>query len=152
MIRSALGDSQTSFAQRIGKSPGTISNWEREEVEPEDGTDLLLADRAGVSLRWLRTGEGEMFTAYDTGLSPLGATMQTTTPTHHSHTTSTTGGDMIYDPSWVVPMLLSAHIAIMHSSDLEKARRMKEAGRRFAVRLVVEEQDNDKEPPSQKKP
>lgn len=149
MIRSALGDSQTSFAQRIGKSPGTISNWEREEVEPEDGTDLLLADRAGVSLRWLRTGEGEMFSAYDIGMSPGSGTMKNTTPIN-STITSTTGGDMTYDPSWVVPMLLSAHVAKMHSSDLERARRMKEAGLRFIVRLVVEEPDNDKEPPPPK--
>lgn len=57
---------------------------------------------------------------------------------------------MTYDPSWVVPMLLSAHVAKMHSSDLERARRMKEAGLRFIVRLVVEEPDNDKEPPPPK--
>ena len=138
MIRSALGDSQTSFAQRIGKSPGTISNWEREEVEPEDGTDLLLADRAGVSLQWLRTGEGEMFSAYDTGLSPG---QRDTTPAYQTTATSNQEGDMTYDPGWVVPILLSAYVAIMHRDDLERARIMKEAGRRFRVRLVVEEED-----------
>lgn len=144
MIRSALGDSQAGFAQRIGKSPGTISNWEREEVEPEDGTDLLLSDRAGVSLRWLRTGEGEMFSPYDATLSPGRGIIENTTPTRQP-ITSKHEGDMTYDPSWGVPILLSAHAAMMHKDDLEKARTMKEAGRRFRVRLVVEEEDK---PPS----
>lgn len=55
---------------------------------------------------------------------------------------------MTYDPAWVVPMLLSAHIAILHASDLERARVMKEAGRRFRVRLVVEEEDKPPEQPA----
>ena len=131
-------------------STGTVGNWEKGRFLPIDDVLPAIARKMGVSEQWLRTGEGEMFSAYDTGLSGAGATMQTTTPTHHGQTTSTTGGDMTYDPSWVVPMLLSAHVAKMHSNDLERARRMKEAGLRFIVRLVVEEPDNDKEPPPPK--
>ena len=48
---------------------------------------------------------------------------------------------MTYDPGWDVPILLSAYVAIMHRDDLERARIMNEAGRRFRVRLVVEEED-----------
>ena len=76
--------------------------------------------------------------AYDTGLSPG---QRDTTPAYQTTATSNQEGDMTYDPGWVVPILLSAYVAIMHRDDLERARIMKEAGRRFRVRLVVEEED-----------
>lgn len=66
--------------------------------------------------------------------------------------TQNTEEDMTYDPSWVVPMLLSAYAAVMNRDDLERARLFKETGKRFRVRLTVEEDDprTSEEPPPSK--
>jgi transcriptional regulator with XRE-family HTH domain len=143
--RKQKGFSQLELAVFLGVSPGTIGNWEKNRSTPVEDALSTIARKMGVGEEWLRTGEGEMFSAHDTGLSPARSTVQNPTPTHHDLITSRSEGDMTYDPSWVVPILLSAHIAMMHRDDLEKARTMKEAGRRFRVRLVVEEEDKPPE-------
>lgn len=53
------GQDQGGFAALVGVSRGTISNYEREEVEHYKPIVLREWARvAGVSLRWLETGEG----------------------------------------------------------------------------------------------
>jgi hypothetical protein len=138
-------------ARDAGKA---VSPSELEELTGIAGTTVRPTVRAMEERGYLeRVGYGmyrvvpldQINSAHDTGLSPARSTVQNPTPTHHDLITSRSEGDMTYDPSWVVPILLSAHIAMMHRDDLEKARTMKEAGRRFRVRLVVEEEDKPPE-------
>lgn len=143
--RTLRRQSREKLARSIDMSSRTIERWENDETEPSAGDLAILARVLKVGEEWLRTGEGEMFATYQAGhLAPAGES-RNPTPTHHTQTTSQTGGDMTYDPSWVVPMVMSAHVAIMNSSDLEKARLLKESGRRFRVRLVIEEEEKPHE-------
>lgn len=162
-LRESLGLNQVEFALKIGSSDSTISNWETGKTTPSRGTLRRIAEICGVSFAWLRDGEGEMLVGNPP--SRIQATDETTT--HQSSKprmdAAGVGGynagsvrtitidpseDMTYDPSWVVPILLSAYHAVMHRDDLERARELKEQGKRFRVRLVVEQDDpKTTEPP-----
>ncbi|WP_082156361.1 helix-turn-helix domain-containing protein [Cellulomonas sp. A375-1] len=55
--REAAGVSTAEFAEAIGVSRNTVTNYERGHVEPRPGALRLWALRTGVPLAWLQTGE-----------------------------------------------------------------------------------------------
>ena len=57
-LRQALGLTQQEFADRIGVKRGAIANY---EIGRNASDTALICREFGVSERWLRTGEGEMF-------------------------------------------------------------------------------------------
>ncbi|MBO5046394.1 MAG: XRE family transcriptional regulator [Clostridia bacterium] len=61
-LRNTLNLNQTDFAGRIGRKQQTIGGWERGDRVP-DYAIAALVQTFGVSERWLRTGDGEMFEA-----------------------------------------------------------------------------------------
>ena len=60
-LRKDLGYTQQDFADRLGIKRTTIGNYEVGRNEPVDSVIALICDRFGVSEKWLRTGEGEMY-------------------------------------------------------------------------------------------
>ena len=59
-IRQKLGESQASFAPKLGLNQSTYSKYELDgRIVPDDLKSKLYS--MGVSLDWLVTGEGEMF-------------------------------------------------------------------------------------------
>lgn len=61
-LRQALGLTQQEFADRIGVKRGAIANYEIGR-NASDTAVALICREFGVSEHWLRTGDGEMFTA-----------------------------------------------------------------------------------------
>jgi DNA-binding XRE family transcriptional regulator len=59
-VRESLGLNQSEFALKIGASDSSISNWETGKTTPSRMTLARIAEGFGVSLEWLRTGQGEM--------------------------------------------------------------------------------------------
>lgn len=55
--REAKGWTQERLADALGVVPGTISRWERGEVEPTLENARDLADALGVAVGWLVGGE-----------------------------------------------------------------------------------------------
>lgn len=62
-IRNAVDKTQQSFADDIGLKRNTIANYEIGNVVPSDRTISDICREFHVNENWLRTGEGEMFTA-----------------------------------------------------------------------------------------
>lgn len=62
-IREKLGITQEEFSQRLGTTRNTITNYEANRRMPMDATIKSICREFHVSEVWLRTGEGEMFTA-----------------------------------------------------------------------------------------
>lgn len=62
-LRKALSLSQRQFAEKIGMKRSAIANYEVGRNEPMEVIFDRICTTFGVSERWLRTGEGEMFTA-----------------------------------------------------------------------------------------
>lgn len=62
-LRKELNLNQQEFAEKIGINRGTLANYEVGRNEPIDAVVKLICDRFHVNEEWLRTGEGEMFTA-----------------------------------------------------------------------------------------
>jgi len=60
-VISALKMNQTMFARQIGVDPAALSNVIRRKRGLGDGIVARIVARAGVSEKWLLTGEGEMF-------------------------------------------------------------------------------------------
>ena len=60
--RKALGLTQSEFGTRIGISGASISKLESGDRNPSDQTLMLIASEFQVSLQWLQTGTGDMFT------------------------------------------------------------------------------------------
>lgn len=60
-LRSHVGLNQTDFGARIGVRQSTIAGWETGQRIPPDSAIVSICREFGVSERWLRTGEGEMF-------------------------------------------------------------------------------------------
>ena len=62
-VRTVLGLSQQEFADRIGIKRGAVANYEVGRNEPIDAIISLICREFHVDERWLRTGDGKMFTA-----------------------------------------------------------------------------------------
>ena len=62
-LRKALSLSQRQFAEKIGMKRSAIANYEVGRNEPMEVIFDRICTTFGVSERWLRTGEGEMFMA-----------------------------------------------------------------------------------------
>lgn len=58
-IRKEIGVTQPEFAELTGKTRDSISNIELGRVRPDDTFIMLLHEKYGYSLDWIRTGEGE---------------------------------------------------------------------------------------------
>ena len=161
------GIDRHELAALLGMHYETIGRYIRDNNLPRKLVDQeKMASALGVRLVWLRTGQGEMrgggdpITYLGQGNSPIGASSNPTIATGATRGYNPDGvriinhdpsEDMTYDPAWVVPILLSAYHAVMHRDDLEKAREMKEQGKRFRVRLIVEQDDpKTTEPPPPK--
>jgi phage repressor protein C with HTH and peptisase S24 domain len=62
LLRAHLGFSQTDLAQEIGFSQSYYSEIENEKVPPNERFFKLIEQTFHVNPKWLREGEGEMFT------------------------------------------------------------------------------------------
>lgn len=60
-VRNLLGITQEEFAKQIGRSRLAIARYETGARTPDDTTIKLISEKFGISERWLKTGEGEMF-------------------------------------------------------------------------------------------
>lgn len=72
ILRKQLGLNQTEFGARIGVKQTTIAGYERGASTPLDAVIAAICREFGVSERWLRSGEGDMFPPRDR-LSELSA-------------------------------------------------------------------------------
>ena len=61
-VRMTFKKSQTDFAKSISVSRSAICKMESGENSPSEQTISLICDKYNVNEKWLRTGEGEMFT------------------------------------------------------------------------------------------
>lgn len=59
-LRQALNLSQEEFGKKISCSRDVINNYERLRANVPPPTELAIASAFGVSLKWLRDGEGDM--------------------------------------------------------------------------------------------
>lgn len=59
-VRKSMGLTQAKFGEMLGVSLMAVQNWEMGKNGPSNTTLQLIAQRAGVSEEWLRTGAGEM--------------------------------------------------------------------------------------------
>ena len=71
-LRKQLCLNQSEFAARIGVSQTAVAAWEAGTRNPMDAIIQSICREFGVSERWLRSGEGEMFPPRDR-LSELSA-------------------------------------------------------------------------------
>ena len=62
-LRSVLKISQEDFAKKLIVSRQSVYYWERGTSLPTDRTIESICREYGVSELWLRTGEGDMFSA-----------------------------------------------------------------------------------------
>lgn len=62
-LRKTLGLSQAEFGEKIGVKQTTVAGYETGGRTPLDAVVSLICREFNVSEQWLRTGEGEMFTA-----------------------------------------------------------------------------------------
>lgn len=60
-LRKQLDLSQTTFGERIGLTKSTISCIESGRYTATEQTLISICREYHVSMKWLRTGEGEMF-------------------------------------------------------------------------------------------
>ena len=62
-LRKALSLTQTEFGARIGIKGNTVTGYETGIRSPSDAVVVSICREFNVNEAWLRTGEGEMFTA-----------------------------------------------------------------------------------------
>lgn len=63
LLRKNIGqDDQNNFAKALGISQSALSSYERGTREPTSKLLFSLADRLSISLDWLFTGEGHIYT------------------------------------------------------------------------------------------
>lgn len=62
-LRKVLDLTQREFGERIGVKPNTIATYEIGRNQPIDAVIALICREFGVSEKWLRYGDGDMFTA-----------------------------------------------------------------------------------------
>lgn len=60
-LRKHLGLNQTDFGARIGVKQTSVAGYETGARIPLDAVIASMCKEFGVSERWLRTGEGDMF-------------------------------------------------------------------------------------------
>ncbi|MFZ8787805.1 XRE family transcriptional regulator [Thermocrinis sp.] len=60
-LREVLGLTQKQFGERIGKSWRTVQDWEAGKSSIPDHTLRFISSTFGVSYKWLKTGQGEMW-------------------------------------------------------------------------------------------
>lgn len=60
-IRKYLKLNQTDFGKLCGKTQAAITKYETGRVMPDDAFIKLICMKFNVNEKWLRTGEGEMF-------------------------------------------------------------------------------------------
>ena len=60
-LRTQLGMTQTEFGKRLGRTQQTICQWEHGARYIRDAAVSSICANFNVDERWLRTGEGEMF-------------------------------------------------------------------------------------------
>lgn len=61
VLRRKLDITQEEFAQKLGTTRNTITNYEAGRREPMEATIKSICREFGVNYDWLRTEEGEMF-------------------------------------------------------------------------------------------
>jgi len=66
--RELTGLDQTQFAEEIGASRGTVSNYERGSKTHQKSVLMTWAMRSGVPLKWLLTGQEPTGTPPETTL------------------------------------------------------------------------------------
>ena len=59
--------SQESLGERVGRSGGSVSEWERAEAMPDFFTVIALAREFGVEPGWLAFGKGPKYIEEDGG-------------------------------------------------------------------------------------
>lgn len=64
-LRKTLELTQQTFCERIGIKRNTIAKYETGRGDPIDAVISLICREFGVNEKWLRTGEGEMFSPED---------------------------------------------------------------------------------------
>ena len=62
-LRNYLGLTQQQFADKLRVKRNTVATYEIGRSEPSTSAIALICREFGVSEKWLRHGEGEMFTA-----------------------------------------------------------------------------------------
>lgn len=62
-LRKALNMTQEEFSKRIGIKRNTLANYEIGRNEPIDGIIFSICREFNVNEKWLRNGDGDMFTA-----------------------------------------------------------------------------------------
>lgn len=67
-LRKKLGLTQKKFAEKLGISRNNIASYETGKSNPGSSIIQLICRVYNVNETWLRTGEGEMFTAADSNL------------------------------------------------------------------------------------
>lgn len=161
-MRTYYGDSQEDFAHRIGKSTGTVGNWERGNATPDVGTLLHVAQTLGISARWLQYGEGDMFDiesrGYLSGKTPTSeqsnASLVGEMGTDYSGHSTRRVLSITIDPEddvkqigrWVISMLEDAAEVVVQGADVTKAKEATTEGQRYRWRLVFEPIDPKQSP------
>ena len=62
-IRDKIGMSQAGFAERIGVAQTSVAGYELGTRSPRKSVVMAICREFSVSEKWLRTGEGEMFSS-----------------------------------------------------------------------------------------
>ena len=181
-IRESIGDRQIDFAQRIGASIGTVSNWENGATKPTKTTLRRVAEKCGVDEDWLLTGVGEMWVSkkhhhepqtkrnhrpitpsHAVGEKTTGILSEGTTPVAGDVTNVLSGQQRVINPnpdeevemppSWAMPVIMAAASIVFEKFDVERARRADREGKPFRLRLLYEEEPPDeKQEPPPQKP
>lgn len=60
-IREELKCTQEEFANTLGVSQKTVSQWEQDRNKPQIDVLRVLRDQYNINLNWLLTGRGNMF-------------------------------------------------------------------------------------------
>lgn len=66
-LREKIGITQKEMGEAIGKSWRTIQDYEYQKSTPPLRTLKMIAVTYGVSLKWLETGDGEVFESKSSG-------------------------------------------------------------------------------------
>ena len=61
LLRTLLGLSQAEMARKLGIARSRLSELEAGKTKPRDSILRLISHTFGVSYRWLKEGEGEMW-------------------------------------------------------------------------------------------
>ena len=70
-IRKSIKLSQTDFGKRLGVSRDVINNIENGRVEPSEVILKLISKDFGISMDWLKRGQGEMMISPEEDLASL---------------------------------------------------------------------------------